>query len=212
MTGIDDWYLNHASWDGVVPGHHWRDDDTRAPNGFGEEPQREWVPQSPKSPRPAARTGKKASTGAGKTKSGTGKAKTSAGKTEAGPRRGGGRSVEDAVRAWLRANSGRSYRDCALALARNGHQGVTRAHVAEVMNRPNPQAPRTGRRRAGRRSAARPVRTPLPPRPALPEPHRPVTTSVSTWSYVPGTAVERPRPRYCDSCDMAVTESGACRC
>ena len=192
MAGVDDWYLNRAHRHELAPGHSF-DDDVPDPAGFGEVPGREWIVPRRRRPRSSRRSGLASSPNSNHKQSRTKNTAQRAPKPTAGARhrQSAGTSRGQHIAAWqqfalrwLRANPGASNRELKAAVEEAGFLPLVKAEIAAL------RAQVSSSKKASRpRSAPRARRTAQSP---------PAT------SYIP--------LRYCDSCGLAVTHDGRCRC
>lgn len=194
MAGIDDWYLNRAHRRELAAEYS-ADDDLPDPVVFGEVPGREWIvprrtttgsrgrSHRARVPKPDRKRRSQKKTAAHDTPKPTFDARR---QKIAGNNRGRHFAAwQQFALRWLRANPGASNRELKAAVEEAGFLPLVKAEIAAL------RAEVATARRAPRRKYAPPVRRSVQPLPTA-SPILPV--------------------RYCDSCGLAVTNDGRCRC
>jgi hypothetical protein len=194
VAGVDDWYLDHAHRHELTPGYS-ADDDVPDPVVFGEVPGAEWTVPGTRTTGSPGRSRRASLPKSNGKRSPTKNTVQITSKPTANTRhqqssgRNRGRRFADwqgfALR-WLRAHPGASNRELKAAVEEAGFLPLVKAEIADLRAQVGPA------RKAPRRNPASHV----PPRTARP---------------APATNPVRP-VRYCDSCGLAVTNDGRCRC
>jgi hypothetical protein len=179
VRNIGDFFDNSAHLGDLDPRYDDENDDVRDPFVLGEAPEPEWIPRAPRS---------------------ASRARTSGSRNGAVPRQRSAAVVDwrEAVRRWLVAHPGASYKACRNAVRAAGHVGVSREDVAEVARALHASSATKRKTTRGATTSRTQAQTEKY-RKHVPKPEKP--SDVIDFKI-----------KYCESCSMAIRPDGGCRC